>query len=75
MYPQIFTHLRQNIGCPSTDITGHGQLLNGAKMDLLLALLSKIEEIFMVNSRDKTYLIFQLCFTDRMVKLIMQSWF
>lgn len=36
-----------------THSTGHGQLLNGAKMGLLLDLLSKIAEIFMVNSRDK----------------------
>lgn len=54
MYPLIFTHPGQNIACPSTDSTGHGQLLNGTKMDFLLALLSKIAGIFMVDSRDKT---------------------
>lgn len=41
---------------PSIDSAGHGQLLNGAKTDLLLDLLSQIVGIFMVNSRDKTNL-------------------
>lgn len=44
--------------CPSytpyTDSNGHGQLLNGARTDLLLDLLSKI--LFMARSRDKTNL-------------------
>lgn len=40
----------------STDSAGHEQLLNGAKTDLLLDLLSQIVGIFMVNSRGKTNL-------------------